>query len=451
LHHVELSPDFCVLVSSLHSMLRAGALIATCLHVAGALRRSRKDAKKIAGVPVINYRYRHLQSPALQEGPELAYDWVVKFKAGLGDDELASFCGGGPGAGQCVALGHPGHGGVPLATVRGTESKLRKLLEHHPWMVDFVEPDTSVELEPASTAEEAAGRVDELPWNLEKVNIAQARFTGRGVHVYVADSGIRCSHQEFGGRAVGAVDTLVNWGVATECDSSSQDSTCCADPIGHGTHVAGTAGGVFYGVAKEATIHAMKVFPGSGSNINAGLDWLARFAQKPAVMTMSLGSYSTPESSRVAVDAVVNSGVTVTVSAGNRASDSCLKSYTFIASAFGVGASTSTDTRAAFSNFGTCNAIFAPGVSIVSAHHQYDTESLTMSGTSMAAPLAAGATALLLEEDPSLTPTGVRNTLRERATKNALGDLLVGDPNLLLNVGISGPMVAPQSAAAPLQ
>merc|ERR1719356_241145 len=124
----------------------------------------------------------------------------------------------------------------------------------------------------------------------------------------------------------------------------------------------------------------MRVCCGTGSNINGGMDWIAQFAQKPAVMTMSLGSYTTPESSRVAVDAVVNSGVTVTVSAGNRASDSCLKSYTFIASALGVGASTSTDTRASFSNFGTCNAIFAPGVSTVSATHRADTGSSTKSG-----------------------------------------------------------------------
>merc|ERR1711972_743521 len=94
------------------------------------------------------------------------------------------------------------------------------------------------------------------------------------------------------------------------------------------------------------------------------MDWLTQNKILPAVMTMSLGSYSTPESSRVAVDAVVAAGITVTVSAGNRGTPSCDKSYTFIRSAIGVAASDSTNTRASWSNYGECNAVFAPGVSI---------------------------------------------------------------------------------------
>merc|ERR1719330_862595 len=256
------------------------------------------------------------------------------------------------------------------------------------------------------------------------------------------------THQDFGGRAVPTVDTIAGGGRVTECNPS--DTSCAADTGGHGTHVAGSAGGRTFGVAKQAVLHAMKVCWGGGSNINGGMDWIARYAQKPAVMTMSLGSYTTPVSSRVAVDAVVNSGVTVTVSAGNRGTDSCLKSYTFIASAIGVGSSTSTNARSGFSNFGTCNAIFAPGSSILSASHRSDAGSATMSGTSMAAPHVAGAAALLLEENPTLVAgEGVRAALRARATANALGGLQPGDPNLLLNVGVEGGPTTPRPTLPP--
>merc|ERR1719384_1612393 len=269
-------------------------------------------------------------------------------------------------------------------------------------------------------------------YNLDVINLQDAQYTGRGSHIYVMDTGIRITHQDFGGRAVATLDTIAGGGSIVEC--SPGDTTCAADDDGHGTHVAGTAGGNTFGVARGAVLHAMKVCCGSGTNINGGMDWIARLAQKPAVMTMSLGSYTTPQSSRFAVDAVVNSGVTVTVSAGNRGTPSCEKSYTFIASALGVGATDSRNRRASWSNYGTCNAIMAPGVSIVSASHTSDTGRSTKSGTSMAAPLAAGATALLLEEDPTFTPAQIKTEMRARSTKNVLSGLGSGDPNMLLNV-----------------
>lgn len=386
---------------------------------------------------MLHYDYRHLQVQAADAAVPGEYDWIVKFEDDVSDEHIRTFCGG-----LCQVMGHPSAGGVPLATLRATEQELEAILKLRPSRVEWVEPDSPVELEPDMGVEEAT-MSDQ--YNLDVINLQDAQYTGRGSHIYVMDTGIRITHQDFGGRAVATLDTIAGGGSIVEC--SPGDTTCAADDNSHGTHVAGTAGGNTFGVARDAVLHAMKVCCGTGTNINGGMDWIAQFAQKPAVMTMSLGSYTTPESSRVAVDAVVNSGVTVTVSAGNRGSNSCEKSYTFIASAFGVGSSTSSNSRSSFSNFGTCNAIFAPGSSIRSASSSSDTGSSIKSGTSMAAPLSAGAVALLLEEDPTLTPAQIRTTLRSRATAGALSGLLEGDPNLLLNVGM--PYTGPPTPAPP--
>jgi len=415
-------------------MFRVGISLAVLSQGVDGLRRGKTE--EVAGVPIKNYRYRHLQVAAAGAEAD-TFDWIVKFKNGVQDPQLVQFCGG-----ECSSMGHPSLGGIPLATVRATEKQLEQMLAAHPGVAEFVEPDSPVFTEAVvETARNA-------PWGHANINLPSAQFTGRGTHIYVMDTGIRTTHLDFGGRGIPTVDTIAGGGSVRECDPS--DTTCAADGDGHGTHVAGTAGGLTFGVAKEAALHAMKVCCGGGTNINGGMDWIAQFAQKPAVMTMSLGSYTTPESSRVAVDAVVNSGVTVTVSAGNRGSDSCLKSYTFIASAIGVGSSTSTNARSGFSNFGTCNAIFAPGSSILSASHRSDSGSATMSGTSMAAPHVAGAAALLLEEDPTLVAgEGVRAALRARATANVLTGLQTGDPNLLLNVGVEGGPTTPRPTLPP--
>jgi len=397
---------------------------ALCLVLgAHAARIQRKTATRaLSGVPVLNYRYRHLQVSAADGG----FDWVLKFKDGVSDQQIKNFCGGDAGHGLCHAVGHAG--GVPFASLHTTEQALEKLLEQSGSMLDWVEPDTPVVLEPEFENEAQANNV----WGLDTIGLPRASFTGDGVSIYVMDTGIRTTHNDFEGRAVATVDTISGGGAVRECGG---DTTCAADTHGHGTHVAGTAGGQIYGVAKRATLHAMKVCCGSGTNILGGMDWIAQYAAKPAVMTMSLGSYSTPESSRIALDAVVASGVVVTVSAGNANYPSCDKSYTFIRSAIGVGASTSTNGRASFSNYGECNAIFAPGVSTLSASHLSDTGSSTKSGTSMAAPLVAGVSALLLEQDGTRSPEKIRELLRARGQSGLLTGLREGDPNILLWAG----------------
>ena len=87
---------------------------------------------------------------------------------------------------------------------------------------------------------------------------------GDGVRVYVVDTGIRLSHSQFGGRAVTGKDFVTPGGLALDCN-------------GHGTHVAGTVGGVTFGVAKSTTLVAVRVLDcgGSGalSNVIAGVNW----------------------------------------------------------------------------------------------------------------------------------------------------------------------------------
>lgn len=408
------------------------AVSALCLVVGASSARVNRRTKPqtLSGVPIINPHYRKLQVNAADGGS----NWILKFRGDVSDEQIMEICGGDAGQGLCHAVGHPSAGGLPLAAVHATEQKLETMLAPIASLVDWVEPDTPVEVEqgidPPSTT---LPPTDPIPvWGLFTIGIGRTRhsFTGEGVHIYVMDTGIRSTHTDFEGRSVPTVDTVANNGAVVECNGNLE---CAVDTRGHGTHVAGTAGGKLYGVAKKATLHAMKVCCGDGSNLYGGMDFIAQKAIKPAVMTMSLGSYSTPEASRVAVDAVVASGVTVIVSAGNRGTPSCEKSFTFIASAIGVGASDMGNNRASFSNYGECNAIFAPGVSTVSASFEADIGYAIMSGTSMAAPMVAGVTAMLLEEDGSRSPEKIRELLRSRGQAGALSELAPGDPNILLS------------------
>merc|ERR1719264_1933197 len=252
-------------------MFLAGICLALFVQGSVSFRRSTKP--RVADVRILNYRYRHLQVAAAGVEAD-TFDWIVKFKDGVEDERLAEFCGS-----QCSLVGHPARGGVPLVTVRATEKKLEQMLEAHPGIAEFVEPDSPI------YAEAVVETQNDAPWGHANINLAQAQFTGRGTHIYVMDTGIRISHLDFGGRAVPTVDTISGGGSVRECNPA--DATCAKDDDGHGTHVAGTAGGLTFGVAKEAVLHAMKVCCGSGTNINGGMDWIAQFAQKPAVMTMS--------------------------------------------------------------------------------------------------------------------------------------------------------------------
>lgn len=283
--------------------------------------------------------------------------------------------------------------------------------------VDFVEEDGIVR-------SQALGS-----WGLDRINQRDLPLDdsyspstdGSGVSVYVIDTGIIPTHVDFGGRATAAYDAI--GGDGTDCN-------------GHGTHCAGTVGSDTYGVAKNARLYGVRVLSclgsGSFSGIIDGMDWVAVNAQFPAVASMSLGGGASL-SVDLAVRNLVQAGVTVSVASGNSNADACNYSPARARDAISVGATDSSDSRASFSNYGSCVDIFAPGVDITSTWiGRSNTATSTISGTSMACPHVSGVAALILGQNPSLQPDEVMAQLLADATSGRISNKGILSPNLLL-------------------
>jgi subtilisin family serine protease len=293
--------------------------------------------------------------------------------------------------------------------------------------VDFVEPDSPVTIqETQSNATWGLDRVDQRDRPLNGTYVYNA--TGSGVRAYVIDTGIRSSHNDFGGR-VGPGYTSINDGRGTD------------DCNGHGTHVAGTVGGNIWGMAKGVTLIPVRVLncqgSGTSSGVIAGVDWVTANAVKPAVANMSLGG-----GANSALDAAVQNsiaaGITYAVAAGNSGANACNYSPARVGAALTVGATTSSDSRASYSNFGSCLDLFAPGSSITSAWYTSNTATATISGTSMASPHVAGAAALYLQGNAGASPSAVASALTGNASVGKVSSAGSGSPNLLLYSGFIG-------------
>jgi subtilisin family serine protease len=312
------------------------------------------------------------------------------------------------------------------ATVRGFHARMTAAeagrLAADP-AVQYVEQDTTVEL-----AADPAWGLDRLDQRARPLSRSFTAPAAAGVTVYVLDTGIRTSHREFGGRAVNGWDFVDNDAVANDCN-------------GHGTHVAGTVGGATFGVAGDVKLVGVRVLnckgSGSYSAIIKGVEWVTTHAAKPAVANMSLGG-TTSKALDDAVNRSIAKGVTYAVAAGNDHKDACRQSPAHAPAAITVGATDVNDTRATFSNYGSCLDIFAPGVRIPSAAHTSDTATKAMSGTSMASPHVAGAAALVLGAHPDWTPARVRDELVAQAGSGLVRNPGAGSPNKLLFTGFLG-------------
>lgn len=319
-------------------------------------------------------------------------------------------------------------------------------------LVEMVEQDSEVYTEKADTENGA-------PWGLarishrERLNLGSYNKYlydeqgGSGVTSYIIDTGVNVHHSQFGGRA--------KWGKTIPVGDEDEDGN------GHGTHVAGTVGSSTYGVAKDADLVAVKVLrsngSGSMSDVLKGVEWATQDhlnavkQKKPgfkgSTANMSLGGGKSPSLDQ-AVNAAVSAGLNFAVAAGNEDGDACETSPASADGPVTVGASTLSDDRAYFSNWGKCVDVFAPGLNILSTYIGSDTATAILSGTSMASPHVAGLLAYFLSLQPgsdsefdagsSISPDQLKKKLLAFSTKNVLSDVPSGTPNLLVYNGGGG-------------
>lgn len=322
-----------------------------------------------------------------------------------------------------VLAGKPAH--VFKGAFKGFAGKIDaealEILRDDP-SVDFIEQDAIVSLSAYTTQSNA-------PWGLARISHRARGATGytydtsagSGTCSYIVDTGIQANHPDFGGRATQLISYAGN----------------NADGNGHGTHVAGTIGSNTYGVAKRTTLLGVKVLSDSGSGsisgIISGLNYVvsdarSRSCPNGAFANMSLGGgYSASLNS--AAKGLIDNNIFLAVAAGNENQNAANVSPASEPTVCTVGATTSADAKASFSNYGALVDIFAPGQGILSTWIGSSTNSI--SGTSMASPHIAGLAAYLAGLEGYPGAQAACNRIIALATTGVITGLPSGTPNRL--------------------
>ena len=311
--------------------------------------------------------------------------------------------------------------GVAVQIPQNVEQEFVRILKLNP-TVSLIEKD-QVFKSNATTQTNATWGLDRSDQrNLPLNSTYNADGNAQDVPVYVVDTGVLASHQDFAGRVKAGYTAVSDGNGTTDCN-------------GHGTHVAGTIAGTKYGIAKSASIIPVRVLDcnGSGttSTVIAGLDWVASQNPRNAVVNLSLGG-GTSTALDDAINRVVNKDIVVVVAAGNNNADACNYSPSRVPAAITVGATTNQDQRANYSNYGKCLDVFAPGSNITSNWYSSNTATATASGTSMASPHVAGLAAILRAIYTGENVSQITNRILNKATTNKVTDSQTGSPNRLL-------------------
>lgn len=280
----------------------------------------------------------------------------------------------------------------------------------------------------------------------QDLKLGETNLTGEGIKIGIIDSGIDLNHGAFGGdgnpknpknQVIDDTRKVVAGYDFIDKDAIPQD---CPGGTGHGTHVAGIAAGNdstqgFKGIAPEAKLGVYRIFDCQGSAssdvVMAALDRALQDGMNVVNLSLSesFDSWGNHEPLRAAVENLVNSGVTVVAAAGNEGRDTATftaGSPSIFNDAISVGATTNytsgAQTMADFSSYGLTGDlrlkpdVSAPGARVRSAMNGQPNGYVSMSGTSMATPVVAGAVALLKQAVPEASPQQVHQALMNTAS-----------------------------------